>query len=135
MSETLKILNTLTQTISISGDEKNVGKCMAQYLEPYCDEIVYDNLGSVFGVKKSKKENAKRVLVITHMDESGLMITKINDNGSAEQRSLRRKAAFLRKYYLNRARIQYGGTELPFLPDHRRPRPKYGSGWWRSSKY
>ncbi len=28
MSETLKILNTLTQTISISGDEKNVGKCM-----------------------------------------------------------------------------------------------------------
>ncbi|MFR3430484.1 MAG: hypothetical protein ACLTTH_10470 [Holdemanella porci] len=57
---------------------------MAQYLEPYCDEIVYDNLGSVFGVKKSKKENAKRVLVITHMDESGLMITKINDNGSAE---------------------------------------------------
>ncbi len=84
MSETLKILNTLTQTISISGDEKNVGKCMAQYLEPYCDEIVYDNLGSVFGVKKSKKENAKRVLVITHMDESGLMITKINDNGSAE---------------------------------------------------
>ena len=42
MSETLKILNTLTQTISISGDEKNVGKCMAQYLEPYCDEIVYD---------------------------------------------------------------------------------------------
>ena len=80
MSETLKILNTLTQTISISGDEKNVGKCMAQYLEPYCDDIVYDNLGSVFGVKKSKKENAKRVLVITHMDESGLMITKINDN-------------------------------------------------------
>ena len=77
MSETLKILNTLTQTISISGDEKNVGKCMAQYLEPYCDEIVYDNLGSVFGVKKSKKENAKRVLVITHMDESGLMIIEI----------------------------------------------------------
>ena len=30
MSETLKILNTLTQAISISGDEKNVGKCMAQ---------------------------------------------------------------------------------------------------------
>lgn len=52
MSETLKILNTLTQAISISGDEKNVGKCMAQYLEPYCDEIVYDNLGSVFGCKE-----------------------------------------------------------------------------------
>lgn len=38
---------------------------------------LYSNLGSVFGVKKSKKENAKRVLVITHMDESGLMITKL----------------------------------------------------------
>ena len=66
MSETLKILNTLTQTISISGDEKNVGKCMAQYLEPYCDEIVYDNLGSVFGVKKSKKERKARISNYTH---------------------------------------------------------------------
>lgn len=66
MSETLKILNTLTQTISISGDEKNVGKCMAQYLEPYCDEIVYDNLGSVFGVKKSKRECQTRISHYTH---------------------------------------------------------------------
>ena len=84
MSNRVQKLNILTQIIGISGDEKKVSNCMAQYLQPYCDEIIYDNLGSIFGVKKSKKVDAKRVLVITHMDESGLMITKINDNGCAE---------------------------------------------------
>ena len=112
MSETLKILNTLTQTISISGDEKNVGKCMAQYLEPYCDEIVYDNLGSVFGVKKSKKENAKRVLVITHMDESGLMITKINDNGSAEFIEIGK----INKQYLPGSRLRVKTKQVKSMP-------------------
>lgn len=78
---TLKLMEELTQIIGISGDEREVSKCMKKYMEPNCDEIVYDNLGSIFAVKRCGKENAKRVMVSGHMDEVGFMITGIQKNG------------------------------------------------------
>lgn len=78
---TLKLMEELTQIIGISGDEREVSKCMKQHMEANCDEIVYDNLGSIFAVKRCGKENAKRVMVSGHMDEVGFMITGIQKNG------------------------------------------------------
>lgn len=79
----INLLEELTQVVGISGDEKEVSRKMKQHLENLCDEIVYDNLGSVFAVKKCGKENAKRVMVCAHMDEVGFMLTEISDNGLA----------------------------------------------------
>src|SRR5699024_12034825 len=47
-------------------------------LAQYSDELIYDNLGGVFGVKKG---NGPRVMVAGHMDEVGFMITQITENG------------------------------------------------------
>ncbi len=44
-------------------------------------EIRKDNLGSVFAYKKSTKKDAKTVMVAAHMDEVGLMVSKIEKNG------------------------------------------------------
>lgn len=77
----MNLMEELTQLIGIAGDERSVSKCMKQHMEPYCDEIVYDNLGSIFAVKRCGKENAKRVMVCGHMDEVGFMITGITKNG------------------------------------------------------
>lgn len=79
--KTLALMEELTQLIGIAGDEREVSKCMKKYLEPNCDEIVYDNLGSIFALKRCGKENAKRVMVSGHMDEVGFMITGIQKNG------------------------------------------------------
>ena len=79
--ETIDLMEELTQVIGISGDEKEVSKVMKKHMEVYADEIVYDNLGSIFAHKKSKKEHAPRVLVCGHMDEVGFMITSIKKNG------------------------------------------------------
>lgn len=79
--KTLNLMKELTQTIGISGDERAVSQCMKKYLEPNCDEIIYDNLGSIFAVKRCGKADAKRVMVSGHMDEVGFMITGIQKNG------------------------------------------------------
>ena len=79
--KTLEIMKELTQIVGISGDEKEVSKALAAHYKGLCDEVIYDNLGSIFAVKKCGKENAKRVMVCAHMDEVGFMITEIHDNG------------------------------------------------------
>src|SRR5699024_10864997 len=45
----------------------------------YSDELIYDNLGGVFGVKDGSE--GPRVLVAGHMDEVGLMVTQITKSG------------------------------------------------------
>ena len=43
--------------------------------------MVYDNQGSMVVLKKSKNENAKKVLVLAHADEIGFMVSHIEKNG------------------------------------------------------
>ena len=38
-------------------------------------------MGNVIGIKKSKADNPKKLMIEAHMDEIGLMITNIDDNG------------------------------------------------------
>ena len=52
-----------------------------QNLEKYSDEIVQDNLGGIFGVRKAEDANAPKILVAGHMDEVAFMVTSITDNG------------------------------------------------------
>ena len=81
--QTLALMEEMTQLIGIAGDEKAVSQAMKKHMEAYADTIIYDNLGSIFAVKKSKKEHAPRVMVCGHMDEVGFMITSIKKNGLA----------------------------------------------------
>src|SRR5690625_6562804 len=75
---TLEMFQTLTQLQGVSGDEKLVRDYMSSQLEQYADKIIYDNLGSVFGVKNG---SGPKVMVAGHMDEVGFMVTQITDNG------------------------------------------------------
>src|SRR5690625_7241164 len=47
-------------------------------LKQYADEVIYDNLGGVFGVKEGE---GPKVMVAGHMDEVGFMVTQITENG------------------------------------------------------
>ena len=42
---------------AIAGYEKPVRDYMWKFMEPLADEVVYDNLGSIFAIKKSKKKD------------------------------------------------------------------------------
>ena len=76
--DTLEMFRTLTELQGAPGDEVRVREFMAAELEKYADDVVYDNLGSVFGVRRGE---GPRVMVAGHMDEVGFMITQITENG------------------------------------------------------
>ena len=77
---TLDLMKDLTQEIGVSGSEKGISKVLQGYYKNLCDEIIFDNLGSVFAIKKSEIENAKKVMICSHMDELGFMVKEIKDN-------------------------------------------------------
>src|SRR5690625_429038 len=76
--DTLKLFKQLTELQGAPSDEGRVRQLMATELEKYADEVIYDNLGGVFGVRRG---SGPKVLVAGHMDEVGFMVTQITKNG------------------------------------------------------
>jgi len=72
---------TLTQLPGVSAHEMRVREYMKKELSRYSSELIFDNLGSVFAVKKSKKPNAPRVMMSGHMDEVGFLVKQITPKG------------------------------------------------------
>ena len=50
-------------------------------LSPLVDECYTDRSGNVVGVRKAVLPNAKKILLDAHLDEIGLIVTKIDDHG------------------------------------------------------
>ena len=65
-SETLSLMKRLTEACGVSGNEKYVTRILKPYYEKYCDEVVYDNLGSIYGIKRSKNPKAFPVMMEGH---------------------------------------------------------------------
>lgn len=82
------LFDKLSQIDSVSGNEKEISLALKSEYEELADQIVYDNLGSIFAIKKSKKENAPRVMIAGHMDEAGFIVKKINQNGTVKALAL-----------------------------------------------
>lgn len=77
------IYEKLMSASGISAYEHSVFKIMYEEMKKYPSfEIETDNLGSIFGIKRSKNPNAKTVMFAGHMDEVGLMVSQIFDNGA-----------------------------------------------------
>ncbi|MCT2535027.1 M42 family metallopeptidase [Aquibacillus koreensis] len=76
--DTLELFRTLTELPGAPGNEHFVRKFMKQELSKYADDIIQDNLGGVFGVKKG---TGPKVMVAGHMDEVGFMVTQVTKNG------------------------------------------------------
>ena len=80
MDKQLEMLKDLTDVNGIAGFESAVKDKVKAYIEPLSDEIIEDNLGGIFGKKRSES-GSKTILVGGHLDEIGFMVTEIDDNG------------------------------------------------------
>ncbi len=80
MNEKLTMFKELTEAKGISGNEKEAREVMKKYIEPYATEVFTDHLGSLIA-KKVGQEDGPKVMVAGHLDEIGLMVTRIDDNG------------------------------------------------------
>ncbi|WP_252313576.1 M42 family metallopeptidase [Sinobaca sp. H24] len=78
--ETMDMFKILTELPGAPGFEHQVRDYMRTELAKYSEEVIQDNLGSVFGVKTGNPDGPK-VMVAGHMDEVGFMVKSINDKG------------------------------------------------------
>ena len=80
MDELFDILKLLCNESGISGDEKSVREKIIAIIKDFC-EVKTDNLGNIIGFKKGKKSTGNRLLLVAHMDEVGLIITRATEDG------------------------------------------------------
>lgn len=71
----------------ISGDEDNVRDYIISRISNKCEYTV-DNLGNIIAFKKGRKAAKNKVMLSAHMDEVGLIVKYINDDGSLKIESV-----------------------------------------------
>ncbi|MGR3741714.1 glutamyl aminopeptidase [Companilactobacillus sp. DQM5] len=79
--KTFMRIKELTELQGTSGFEHEIRDYMRKSITPLVDEVSQDGLGGIFGIKNSSDSNSRRVMVASHMDEVGFMLTQINANG------------------------------------------------------
>lgn len=79
--ESLDLLKEFSELDGLSGYEVKVTKKIKECFEKNGLVVKYDNLGSIMGIKKSKNENAKRVMIATNLDEVGFLVKEITKDG------------------------------------------------------
>ncbi len=78
MHKKYEILKTLSLLPGVPGNEKKVSQFISSEIKSNVDEVIYDNLGSLIGVKKG---SGPKVMIAGHMDEIGLLVTSITKDG------------------------------------------------------
>jgi endoglucanase len=81
--ELKEVLKELTEASGISGYESTAAEVASKHLKTFSDEVEIDKMGSVIALKRGEQadEDRKKILLAAHLDEIGLMVTKIEDGG------------------------------------------------------
>ena len=74
----MKLLEELICAFGVSGFEAEVRNIIKREISKYVDDVKIDKMGNLIAHKKGK---APRGMLAAHMDEVGLMIKSINENG------------------------------------------------------
>lgn len=77
--EISKFLECLSNESGVSGYEYNLNDIITSEFEKYTDETRVDNLGNIISFKKGTGNT--KIMLAAHMDEIGLMINYIEENG------------------------------------------------------
>lgn len=72
------LLELLTGAYGPSGSEEDIREVIKKEVRDHVDEVYTDALGNLIAVKKGK---GRKVMLAAHMDQIGLIITGIDDNG------------------------------------------------------
>jgi len=73
-----ELITKLSNAHGISGSEENIQAILEEELKPYADEIRTDKMGNLIVVKKG---DGPSIMLAAHMDEIGLMVKYIDDDG------------------------------------------------------
>ena len=78
-----KLLQQLTEAFGPSGYEDRIRELICVEVQGLADEVRVDALGNLIVRKKPSKPNSepKKVMVAAHMDEIGLIVSHVDQNG------------------------------------------------------
>ena len=75
------LLQLLSQTNGISGDESAVREIIISQIKDFATDYHIDNIGNLIVFKKGRKIPQKKLLLSAHMDEVGFIVTHITQEG------------------------------------------------------
>jgi len=79
-----ELLQLLTETPGVSGDEHKIRGVIRKLISDYVDDIWVDTMGNLIAIKQGTVNPGFKILVDAHMDEVGLMITSVDRDGSCK---------------------------------------------------
>lgn len=77
-------LRILLETPGVSGYEDEIADKISEYFKPYSDDIKRDVLGNMIAKISGQEESSEprpKIMLAAHMDEIGLMVTKVDEKG------------------------------------------------------
>lgn len=74
-----KMIREIAKAYGPSGREAEVSRVIRGLIEPWVDEVREDALGNLIAIKKGS--SSKKIMVTAHMDQIGLIVTHIDENG------------------------------------------------------
>ena len=77
----VELLKQLCALDGVSGDEGRVRAAIEALARPYADSLRTDALGNLIVFKRGKKSTGNRLLLSAHMDEVGLIVKSVTDEG------------------------------------------------------
>lgn len=77
----LDTMETLCCLDGVSGNEDEVREYILERVMPFADEIRTDPMGNLMVFKKGARTPSKRIMLAAHMDEVGLIVTDITEDG------------------------------------------------------
>lgn len=75
------LLEKYSNAHGISGSEDEIRRMLKEDLKDFTDEMKSDALGSLIAVRKGNSLNGPTIMLAAHMDEIGLMVKMIDENG------------------------------------------------------
>ena len=77
----IQCLKTLCALNGVSGDEGQVRSYIRGWAEEHADSVRTDALGNLIVFKRGRKAAENRLMLCAHMDEVGLIVTHVTEEG------------------------------------------------------
>ncbi|MFL0198767.1 M42 family metallopeptidase [Clostridium sp. WILCCON 0269] len=82
------LLEKLCNSIGPSGYEEQIRDVIRDELSTFTENIAVDRMGNIIVHKNNKNDSSPKIMIISHMDESGIIITAYNKDGTLKFSSL-----------------------------------------------
>ena len=77
----IELLKKLCTAVGVSGEEDAVRALILKEIGPLADRVEVTPLGNIVAFKQGEKRPVKKLMLCAHMDEVGLIVTNITEDG------------------------------------------------------